>query len=422
MARSCRSAVVMAVAAAGLVGGLLLASGCGSGGGGGGDAAAPSDGTGPLDLALGELPGRADVPAADVPPGAEDTPGGGSDACAPECGDRVCGDDGCGGSCGDCDAGEACQAGACVGCTPSCPNKECGDNGCDGSCGDCDEYYECDVHVGRCVLACLPNCAGRRCGSNGCGGDCGSCDAGLVCNTANGLCGETCNPYCTNRECGTNGCGGSCGAPCPFPESCNEYTGRCVDECVRQCAGRECGDDGCGARCGYCPAGYGCGGDGRCSALPLTCAGIRACARQCPHDDVPCAQACRAAGDPASAVRYDAVAVCEQSNCAAFPPNERQTCMGEACAGVLLTCGLDLVCGDPGTQACMTAAGCMGGCADAACLNTCLCQADEPSFGPARAMAECIVQNCPSFEATCMSTVQMGSCLMQWMGCMGTGL
>ena len=142
--------------------------------------------------------------------------------------------------------------------------------------------------------------------------------------------------------------------------------------------------------------------------------------RQCPHDDVPCANACRAQGDPSSAIRYDAVANCEQSNCAALPAPDREPCVGQSCPAELTACNGDLRCGDPGTQACMTVASCMGGCADGACLNTCLCQADEPSYEAARAMADCILQNCPSFDGTCMASVQMSSCVMQWMGCMGS--
>jgi hypothetical protein len=56
-------------------------------------------------------------------------------ACLPDCGSRVCGDDGCGGSCGSCDAGEACQEGAC--CTQQCAGRVCGDDGCGGQCGSC---------------------------------------------------------------------------------------------------------------------------------------------------------------------------------------------------------------------------------------------------------------------------------------------
>jgi hypothetical protein len=70
---------------------------------------------------LPDLPGLEDSSGFDVPPLEETVP----DVCAPDCGDRVCGDDGCGGTCGTCgellvcDDGGACQP------TPCNSSKDC---------------------------------------------------------------------------------------------------------------------------------------------------------------------------------------------------------------------------------------------------------------------------------------------------------
>jgi hypothetical protein len=69
--------------------------------------------------------------------------------CTPKCASAACGYDGCGGSCGECEAGESCVEGACVGCTPSCEDVSCGDNGCGGSCGTCPDGGNCAD--GQCV-------------------------------------------------------------------------------------------------------------------------------------------------------------------------------------------------------------------------------------------------------------------------------
>jgi agmatine/peptidylarginine deiminase len=124
--------------------------------------------------------------------------------CTPSCGGKQCGDDGCGGSCGTCAAGQACDAGQCVG-EPTCTN-ECteGQVGCvdaatpftcaqgsDG-CWDkvpvaCGTNQTCDDGV--CVdLTCTPDCGGKVCGDDGCGGSCGACAAGEQC--TDGLCAK----------------------------------------------------------------------------------------------------------------------------------------------------------------------------------------------------------------------------------------
>jgi hypothetical protein len=98
-------------------------------------------------------------------------------ACAPSCGNNVCGGDGCGGSCGTCGAGTTCSAGQCV-CQPSCSGKSCGPDGCGGSCGTC--FSGTCSAGGQCV--CQSTCTGKTCGSDGCGGSCGSCSLGTSCN------------------------------------------------------------------------------------------------------------------------------------------------------------------------------------------------------------------------------------------------
>ncbi len=351
--------------------------------------------------------------------------------CEPNCEGLECGPDPvCGWSCGDCPGYDFCMEGVCHECIPNCERdfRNCGDDGCGGSCGECtDQYQECDEHIGRCVMGCIPNCAGRQCGPDGCGGSCGDCAPELTCNTANGNCQETCVPYCTNRECGTDGCGGFCppgsDGTCEFPRNCYEFSGRCVDECVRQCEGRECGDDQCGGRCGYCALGYGCNEMvGECEPLPLTCSQVRLCIRACGTVDEECPDECRAISTGTSLTLFDNLQSCLATHCADEPWASLNICLAEHCRSALTACGLDFRCGDPGTQACMSAATCMGSCGDAACVNNCLCQADEPAYGQARAYAECIVQNCPAFDAECLQEAQMpmmGSCGMQWMSCMG---
>ncbi len=106
--------------------------------------------------------------------------------CAPDCGDRECGDDGCGGSCGECPDGAPCEGGVCA-CVPWCVDMECGDDGCGGSCGTCPPGFHCDD--GDCV--CEPQCGGKDCGPDGCGGSCGECDPHSTCD-AQGLCASTC--------------------------------------------------------------------------------------------------------------------------------------------------------------------------------------------------------------------------------------
>jgi len=89
-----------------------------------------------------------------------------------------CGDDGCGGSCGECNGGDECVSGLCIGdtCVPNCDNGagqlfECGADDCGGTCGECVDGKACDE--GFC--ACAPNCEGNECGDDGCGGTCGNC-------------------------------------------------------------------------------------------------------------------------------------------------------------------------------------------------------------------------------------------------------
>ncbi len=197
--------------------------------------------------------------------------------CTPDCAGKECGDDGCGGSCGTCPAGQTCQDGQCVGCTPDCAGKECGDDGCGGSCGTCPTGQECQK--GQCV--CLPQCSGKECGDDGCGGSCGTCSGGLFCQA--GKC-VGCTPDCAGKECGNDGCGGSCGT-CADGETCQ--VGQCVPaaadtapdtatpdtsqpdaSCTPDCAGRQCGPDGCGGSCGTCPSGFECSAQGQCLSLP----------------------------------------------------------------------------------------------------------------------------------------------------------
>ena len=72
-------------------------------------------------------------------------------SCIPSCVGKNCGDDSCGGSCGTCQAGKACQSGACISsCTPSCYGKECGNDSCGGSCGTCYTDKICSNN-GECV-------------------------------------------------------------------------------------------------------------------------------------------------------------------------------------------------------------------------------------------------------------------------------
>ena len=101
--------------------------------------------------------------------------------CTPDCAGKTCGDDGCGGNCGTCDAGMACQEGACVACEASCGGMECGDDGCGGTCGICAAGFSCEA--GQCVEegTCTPDCGGKTCGDDGCGGSCGTCNAGFTC-------------------------------------------------------------------------------------------------------------------------------------------------------------------------------------------------------------------------------------------------
>ncbi len=115
--------------------------------------------------------------------------------CAPDCGDRECGDDGCGGSCGECPDGAPCEDGVCA-CVPSCVDRQCGDDGCGGSCGECPPGFDCDDGV--CV--CEPQCAGKDCGPDGCGGSCGECDPYSTCD-AQGVCASTCvDPFEPDAE------------------------------------------------------------------------------------------------------------------------------------------------------------------------------------------------------------------------------
>ncbi len=113
--------------------------------------------------------------------------------CAPQCGDKECGDDGCGGSCGECVAPESCEGSVCV-CVPACEGKECGDDSCGGSCGPCGVDQTCEA--GLCVGEgdtggmCAPQCDGKECGDDSCGGSCGECGGDRSCQGGSCVSGE----------------------------------------------------------------------------------------------------------------------------------------------------------------------------------------------------------------------------------------
>jgi len=149
--------------------------------------------------------------------------------CIEDCTGKECGDDGCGGSCGDCNGTDVCDGtGQCVPleeCVPeTCISlgKECGtwNDDCEGTldCGDCDVGDSCSN--GICV-GCTPDCS---CASATCIGD--TCSDGC-----SGICAGTLAPDCGIRECGPapNGCGGSneCGT-CGAGEHCE--SGTCVPD------------------------------------------------------------------------------------------------------------------------------------------------------------------------------------------------
>ena len=78
------------------------------------DGSAPDDGVAPDGTTAGDL--LADPPADPAPDGLDaeflppDDTAPDTDACAPLCGGRTCGDDGCGGTCGSCTGGLVCDA------------------------------------------------------------------------------------------------------------------------------------------------------------------------------------------------------------------------------------------------------------------------------------------------------------------------
>ena len=152
------------------------------------------------------------------------------DTCVATCAGKMCGDNGCGGSCGTCDAGQVCDAGACVDDGPVDP---CGGITYEGCCDDlvltwceagevmtidCAEapnpscgwaetqgYYNCgEVGPGpdefplECSASCVPSCENMVCGDDGCGGICGTCGDGTTCDA--GQCVENPAPTgaCTN--------------------------------------------------------------------------------------------------------------------------------------------------------------------------------------------------------------------------------
>ena len=232
----------------------------------------------------------------------EDASGQEVEPCVPACEAKECGGDGCQGSCGTCEAGYACEAGACtLICQPNCEDKECGGDGCGGGCGTCDEHYACeqgactyqpwcgdgscnveyDEDCGSCTADCMCGCGeactegtcsftacdGRVCGPDGCGGFCGECLESQVC-VEDGTC--ACLPQCEGKECGPNGCGDVCGE-CDAVEVCLSGLCECadgyhvgsdgacyVDGCVPDCEDTFCGPDDCGGSCGECAAEYEC--------------------------------------------------------------------------------------------------------------------------------------------------------------------
>jgi|GEM_PF-2478116 len=139
----------------------------------------PDPGDAPSDVEPGpEVPEPADVPEADgdladaiQPDGtdADEDPGSPdlSDACAPECTGKQCGDDGCGGSCGSCSTGKECLAGVCV------CDDECAPSGLN-ACTDATHVRTCGDPDGD---SCLEWGAAIACGAGKvCSGD-GECKA-----------------------------------------------------------------------------------------------------------------------------------------------------------------------------------------------------------------------------------------------------
>lgn len=81
--------------------------------------------------------------------------GGGGPVCTPDCAGKECGSDGCEGTCGDCDAGEACNAGVCEaeGCQDECTE---GDNSCAGG-----QAFSCVKGPDGCWSKAADNCVGK---------------------------------------------------------------------------------------------------------------------------------------------------------------------------------------------------------------------------------------------------------------------
>lgn len=120
------------------------------------------------------------------------------EACQPQCDDRECGSDRCGSECGICGDGFRCDEGTgqCEVCTPDCTDKLCGPDGCGGSCGACDTAAGEACNAGRCLgvpleETCVSRAAGERCcdsRDDDCRSSSGRCFCDTFCETANDCC------------------------------------------------------------------------------------------------------------------------------------------------------------------------------------------------------------------------------------------
>lgn len=284
------------------------------------DAAVPPD-------QQGDIGEAKDASAGDATETSVAPPDASSDACAPQCDGKQCGDDGCGGSCGPCPTLWSCQDGLCVEeeCVPLCGGLDCGFDGCGGVCGFCEPGEACEE--GLCELVCT--CEDKECGDDGCGNDCGGCDPAYTC--INNTCDIAEGSWsCTEIL----GCQDQCG---PDETLCKDacvlsgdMTGQyeyqlyatCLDN--HECTDALCIAEHCASETAICE--YDESGS-------LSCAEVVDCQNDCLASDQACIDACIPLGDIASQAEYISLVYCIQFFC---PPGSIPNCVNFALSDATL--------------------------------------------------------------------------------------